>query len=173
MKKDSFYKVIIICLLLLNVSMLAFLWYGKKEYHAHNSGPDRMIIERLKLNEKQQQIFEGLKHEHHSQMVEIQQEGGKLHDVLFSLLQKQPEDTAAENTLLLQIQQNELRKEQVTLEHFRKLRAMLRPEQQPLFDSFISELSRQLMGPPPHGGPPHDEPQQDGPPNDGPPPGRP
>lgn len=150
MKKDNFYKIIIVSLLLLNIGILAFLWISNKDRQEHRGGPDRMIIERLKLDDKQQAQFEGLKYDHHSQMMTIQEEGGKLHDQLFSLLRSQPEDTVQENTLLKQIQENELQKEQVTLTHFRKLRAILRPEQQPLFDDFISELSRELMRPPRH-----------------------
>lgn len=149
MKKDNFYKIIIVCLLLLNFGILAFMWFEHKEGPGHRGGPDKMIIERLKLDAQQQQQFEGLKHEHHSQMVVIQEEGGKLHDQLFSQLHSTPEDTVAENNLLKQIQENEMQKERVTLAHFRKLRGILRPDQQPLFDDFISELSRQLMRPPP------------------------
>jgi hypothetical protein len=162
MKSERFYKIIIICLLLLNIGILSWIWFGAPSKHRHPERPDKIIVDRLKLDEQQQNQFESLRDEHHNQMMSIQGEDGRLHDALFALLKKEPVDTIAEVVLLRQLQDNDIKKDQVTFEHFRKLRAILKPEQKLLFDNFISELSRQIMGPHPPGEP-----------NDGPPPERP
>jgi protein CpxP len=150
MKTDSFYKIVIVALLLLNLWTLVYLLKTEKAPPPHPDGPrktDQMIIERMSLDEKQQELFDELKHEHHSQMLEIQKESGRLHRSLFKLLQNEVIDTAAKDSLLLLIQQTNMDKELVTFDHFQKLRGILRPEQYKGFDDFVEELSRRIMGP--------------------------
>jgi protein CpxP len=146
MTKDSFYKIVIFLLLALNFGILGFLWmHHRPEHDSPPEGPDRLIIERLRLDEPQKGQFEELKHEHHSQMVQIQEQSGKTHQQLFDLLKKDPIDTAARNNLILALQQNDKQKELVTFEHFRKLRAILHPDQMPRFDALVQELSMHLL----------------------------
>src|SRR5437588_11698155 len=95
MKKENFYKVVIILLLLLNSGVIAYLLLqrgpgGRPPMHG---GPDRMIIERLKLDGEQRQKFEGLKHEHHAQMLDIQEKSGEVHHKLFALLENDKIDS--------------------------------------------------------------------------------
>jgi len=151
MKKESFYKVLILLLLLIDLGIIAFLWL----HHPHYPGPpDKMIIERLKLDADQQSKFDVLKHEHHEQIVGIDEQSADLHRQLFDLLKSEPVDTASKNLLLMKIKENDSKKEVVTFEHFQKLLGILRPDQKPLFDDLIQELSRQLMHQP--DGPPRD-----------------
>jgi len=150
MKKEIFYSVFIFLLLLLNFGVLGYLWIDRS--HGHSPGPesiDPMIVERLKLDESQRDQFDQLKHEHHAQMIKIDEESGNLHRQLFEILKKEPVDTVGKNVIVLKLQNNDRQKELVTFEHFKKLRAILRPDQKPLFDDFVEELSRHLMGPPP------------------------
>ena len=150
MKKEIFYRVFILLLLLLNFGVLGYLWMGKD--HGHGPGPegvDRMIIERLKLDEGQQEQFNQLKHEHHMQMMQIDEKSGSLHHQLFEVLKKDPIDTVEKNKILNKLEYNYRQKELVTFDHFRKLRGILHPDQKPLFDDFVDELGRHLMGPPP------------------------
>jgi len=138
-------------LLIIDAGVLGFMWFG----HPHHPGPpDKMIIERLKLDADQQAKFDVLKHEHHEQIVQIEEQSASLHRQWFDLLKTEPIDTVLRNNLISRIKENDSRKESVTFEHFQKLRAILRPDQKPLFDDLIQELSRQLMRP--AGGPPGD-----------------
>lgn len=160
MKQGVFYKIVIVALLLLNTAVIGYLWL-RPPAHPPYGGPegphrvDAMIIDRLRLDEAQQRQFEELKHEHHGHMLDIQKQAGELHNHLFTLLQAEPVDTAARNSILTQLQANYLQKELVTFDHFKKLRGILRPEQKPDFDNFVEELGRRLMqqGPPPEGRP--------------------
>jgi protein CpxP len=153
MRTDNFYKVIIIVLLLINMGTLGYLWLGRGGHHdgppggPHPGRPDRMIIERLHLNEQQQEQFNELKHEHHSQMLEVQETTGRLHKELFTLLQNDSMNTGKKDSLLQLIQQGNLQKEMVTMEHFRKLRAILTEEQKPLFDDLVEDIAERIMGP--------------------------
>lgn len=138
-------------LLLLNVGVLGYLFMSRNDAgpgpgHGPHMGPDRIIIERIGLDEKQQEQFRSLKDEHHSQIMELQHADAKLHQQLFQLLKQQPIDTAAKNAIMSQLQNNDGIKEEVTFEHFRKLRAILKPEQQPKLDELVAELAGRVMG---------------------------
>jgi hypothetical protein len=155
MRTDSFYKIVIVLLLLVNIGTLGYLILPKRAAHtegneARHHGPprpDRIIIERLNLTEPQQELFEGLKHEHHGQMMDIQEESGKLHKALFELLKKDNVDIQVKDSLLVLIQQTNLQKEQVTFDHFQKLRAILTENQKNEFDDFVEDISQRIMGP--------------------------
>lgn len=150
MNRERFYKIVILCLLLLNFGILGYLLVSRNDGHGHpppGGPPDRLIIERLKLDEKQQDTFDGLKQEHHGQMMELQEQSSILHRQLYALLKNKPVDSATKDSLMQLLQQNALQKEQVTFEHFRKLRGILRPEQEPAFDDLVEEISQRIMGP--------------------------
>lgn len=155
MKKDMFYRAVIIILLLLNLGTLGFMWMNGREHtgeHGHHPPrPDGIIITRLGLNEHQQEQFFTFRDEHHGQMVEIQQESSKLHKELFALLQQANADTVLKDSLLARIQILNLRKEEVTFHHFQQLRSILNPGQLDKFDDLVEDISQQIMGP--HRGP--------------------
>jgi periplasmic protein CpxP/Spy len=152
MKKESFYTIIIILLLVLNFGTLSFIWLHRGPGGSPHDGPDHLIFEKLKLDNKQKGQFEILKHEHHSQMLIIQEESSKLHQQLFDLLKKEPVDTSLRNNVIRKLAQNNYQKELVTFQHFQKLRGILNPDQIDNFDDFVQDLSRHLLGPlPPPG----------------------
>jgi periplasmic protein CpxP/Spy len=157
MTKDNFYRIVITMLLLINIGTLAFLWTDRKDkaiLQRHHMGPphvDEMIIERLKLDDKQIGQFEGLKHEHHSRMVDIQRQSGSLHKDLFRLLKTDHVDTIYRDSILHKLQLLDTEKELATFDHFQKLRGILAPGQQSNFDDFVEELSRRLLAPLPTG----------------------
>jgi len=149
MSRDRFYQVVILLLLLLNFGILGYLWMGKQD--ARHMGPppppDRMIIERLHLDDKQQEQFEGFRDEHHSQMVTLQEQSAELHKELFALLKAPGVNEQAKDSMMGLLQQNSHKKEEITFEHFQKLRAILTPQQQTEFDSFVEEISERILGP--------------------------
>ncbi|XZF13163.1 Spy/CpxP family protein refolding chaperone [Chitinophagaceae bacterium MMS25-I14] len=157
MKTTIFYKAVIVCLLLINTGTLAWLWVqqGRQQGHeGRGNRADQLIIGRLHLNEAQQQQFEVLKHEHHGQMLDIQKESAEIHNVLFGLLKDSADNSSKKDSLITALAANDQRKETVTFEHFRKLRAILDVNQKADFDDLVEELGRQLMSGPPHDGPP-------------------
>lgn len=150
MKAESFYKLVIIFLLLLNLGTLGYLLSGNTKTDKHHGPPpppDRIIIERLELSPQQVEQFNELKHEHHSQMLQIQEESGKLHKVLFTLLKQDTQDPVVKDSILQLIQVTNMNKELVTFEHFQKLRHILTEKQKAEFDEFVEDISHKIMGP--------------------------
>jgi Spy/CpxP family protein refolding chaperone len=154
MNNGRFYKIVIILLLLLNGGILAFLWVkGNNPEHEHPGGRpghgrvDRLMSDKLHFTQEQEQQMQVLKDEHHGQIMEIQKEEQQLHKELFQLLKAPSTDTIAKNNLMARLGANDLRKEEVTFEHFRKIRAILKPEQLPMFDELMEEIASHIMAP--------------------------
>lgn len=171
MRNEQFYKIVIVLLLLLNGGTLAFLWMNNnKEQQMGHMPPrpgrnhvDRMMSEKLNLTPDQENTFQLLKEEHHGQMVAIQHEESQLHKDLFLLLKSSNIDTAARNEFFRKLAENDREKEDVTFEHFVKLRLILTPDQVGEFDKLVEEIASQILSHPRmgRGGPP---PHPDGPP---------
>ena len=152
MSSDKFYKIVIIFLMVLNMGTLGYVWFNNRPQEPRFMPPheaDRMMTDRMKFDEKQLDLFEDLKHEHHSQMVELHSEAKGLHVALFDLLKDKIVDTLKRDSLIQLLQQNARQKEIVTFDHFYKLRGILRPDQTQYFDGFMEEFSRRIMSPGP------------------------
>jgi len=155
MRKEFFYRIVILALLLLNFGILVFIWQARYEGRLPMppdgvGNPAQLIIERLHLDEQQQKQFDVMREAHHSKMMDIQHDSRKLHDELFDLLKADQVDTEKSNALIQQIQSLETEKEHVTFDHFAQLRAILRPDQKMAFNGLIKDLLRQMGGPPPN-----------------------
>ncbi len=77
MEKNRFLKIVIVCLLMLNLGILSFLFItrkdGKRTHHNRGEeGPAKFIIEQLGFDEKQIAGFNDLKNEHQRQMSQLQ-----------------------------------------------------------------------------------------------------
>lgn len=163
MKNERFYKIVIVLLLLLNTGTLAFLWMKANRTAPFPAGGpgkhnrvDRLMSEKLHFTPQQEDLMVNLKNEHHFQILEIQEEESKLHTELFGLLHSNNNDTAAKKAILDKLAANDTRKEEVTFEHFRQIRAILTPEQLPKFDELMEEIASHIMSHHPgrRGGPP-------------------
>jgi protein CpxP len=152
MRNEHFYKIVIVLLLLLNGGTLGYLWLSKSRQESghvppgmhHRNHVDRLMSEKLALTAEQEEQFQELKQEHNGHMIELQQAEKRLHIELFKLL-KARTDTLAKNNLLAELERNDRRKEEVTFDHFRKLRSILNPEQQPKFDELMEEIASQIL----------------------------
>ena len=163
MKKENFYKIIIIALLLLNFGVLGYLWSGGRNNHmppphdGRGEGPAGFIIERLQLDAQQQEAFQKLRDAHHVKADELKEESRQLHDVLFAGLTDSSINQPQVDSLMTLIAQNDHAKETLNYNHFKELKSILKPEQYKLYDEFIGDIARRF-GPPPRG------PRGDGPP---------
>ncbi|OSZ78654.1 hypothetical protein CAP35_10510 [Chitinophagaceae bacterium IBVUCB1] len=159
MSKETFYRVIIVSLLLLNLGVLAYLWMGRdaapQDMGRYRQGePAPFIIKSLQLDEAQQVQFDGLRDKHQHNTRQLREESKQLHDALFKLLHDEVVDSTKTDSLMLLISANNRAKEMVNFNHFRELKTILKPEQYKLYDEFIESIARRF-GPPPH--PHHDK----------------
>lgn len=107
---------------------------------------DKIIVERLGLDQSQQRAFDGLKYQHRTKVNELESHFEKTMEAYFLLLRSN--DQSKKDSLESVLGGLEREKAMVTYEHFKDLKDILRPDQKEKFDAFIPELFRFIM--PPH-----------------------
>lgn len=155
MKKEQFYSVVIILLLLLNMGTLGYLWVNRQQPQAQfpgNAGPghpepDRIIIDRLQLDATQQEQFAELKHIHRKSTDSLQQLISHTQHELFRLVRQDEMDIVLRDSLLAQIEHYETAKHIVTIQHFYDLRKILNEQQKESFNGFMEEIGSRITGP--------------------------
>ncbi|MCB0698137.1 MAG: periplasmic heavy metal sensor [Chitinophagaceae bacterium] len=150
MKRENFYTLVIIVLLLLNIGTLAFLWQSRGERHLPPpppDSPDNIIIHELKLDDEQQQQFLKFKHMHRRSTDSVQRHIKDAQRSLFALVKQDQMDTVARDSLLNVIEQNEAAKHLITIQHFHDIRSILSPEQKELFNDLVEDIGGRITGP--------------------------
>lgn len=151
MKREHFYALVIIVLLLLNISTLAFLWMERSEgdrFMPLNS-PEHIIINKLQLNKEQQQEFNVFKHSHRKSIDSVGRHIKEAQMALFDLVKMDELDIELRDSLLSRIEQYESAKHLITIQHFHDIRSMLKPEQKGPFNEFVDEIGSSITGSPP------------------------
>jgi len=115
--------------------------------HGPPGPPDKIIIERLDLDDAQIKEFEKLKHEHHSQMMKLNDEVNLIHKKYFELLESENVNDSIADSYEKQLANITEQREEFTFIHFKKLKAICRPDQIELFNDFVGELGKILAGP--------------------------
>lgn len=156
MRQERFYKIVIIALLLLNVGTLAFLFISRGDNHAHvehvkkpphRNPVDNIIINRLYLDEKQQEKFEIYKRQHRKSTDSVQRIITGIQKELFALVKYERMNVEKRDSLLTKIEESESAKHLITIDHFHDLRSMMRPEQVESFNEFMEDIGSRITGP--------------------------
>lgn len=161
MRKENFYTLVIILLLLLNIGTLGYLWMGgKKEGHPPPPRPQNgkaLLVDQLQMDKEQEMQFEIFRRRHMKRMDSIRRATKETQVALFELVKKDDMDIAQRDSLLHVIEKYESAKHLVTIAHFHDVRTILKPEQKDLFNELIEDIGSNLTGNGrgPKGGPPH------------------
>ncbi len=137
LKKIKTLWVAIIMLIIINLSVLAWMWFSPQGMQGHIS-PER--IERtLNFDSKQKEQFEVIKDKHFAEVTPIRDSIKIIKSELFDYIkQDKPDPKIIEkkmNLLASKIKENE----EKTLKHFTEIRAMCNTEQKHVFDNDILE----------------------------------
>lgn len=170
MNKNRILILSIILLLLANIATLATYWFNRLQKHpapAHGPGKAAAFLENsVGFDEGQKRQYAALITEHRQQTEGLREDVRKSKETLFSLLKIEPLPdsllTRASAEAAKAMQEIDL----VTFRHFKKVRALCRPDQLPAFDRVIGEVLAMMSRRP---GPPGNMPPP--PPGHGPGPG--
>lgn len=149
-RREKILMMIILVLVLVNSATLILMWVNKPPFppkHPHHQRPDKLIIERLELDDEQQKQFEEIKKEHQGQMRKLNEEANTLHQKYFALLENDSVNDSIVDTYEKQLASITEKREEYTFQHFQKLKAICKPEQIGLFNDFIGELGKILSAP--------------------------
>jgi hypothetical protein len=150
MKKETLLAVTAILLLVLNLSLLAYLYFDRSDPPPQTH---KIIIEKLRYDDQQQWQFEVLRQEQHETLKRFEEQFDRVVHEYFSLLKNDAFDSAIKDSLenvMLDLQRQKARS---LFEHFQKLKSLCRNEQKQSFDALLPELMH-LIHPPREKNPP-------------------
>jgi protein CpxP len=164
MNNTKFLKVVIILLLLINISTIAFMWLNRPQ-PKDNIGD--FFAKELHFTDKQKEQFAVLRDEHRELRKSLSEENKEKHDAYFDLLKNAAVDSVVIKNAISELLKIREKEELGTFTHFQKVRAICDENQKKKFDEIIGEAARMMSPKPPR--------EEQGPPRgeDGPPPPRP
>jgi Spy/CpxP family protein refolding chaperone len=142
MKNNKILSIAVVLLLLVNIALVVFMVKGKKRAPHRKEGkePFEMMVKELEMTEQQQTDYKAQKDEHFKSLRPVIDSLRSARTAYFDLV-KDPvvNDSLAEkyNRIILD-QQATINK--MTLAHFRSVRNIFTPAQQPKFDEFIKKM---------------------------------
>lgn len=146
-------------LLLLNISLLAFIWIKKPDHK-----PPAFLEEKLNLSADQNEQFEAARDEHRAKMEGIREQIDILKDEMYVNLPKEKFSMEEVEDTALKIAAKKAESDVLTFQHFKNLREICTPEQQREFDQLINEIVRGMDRPMPPPGQGSSDNRGDGPP---------
>jgi hypothetical protein len=135
-------KYLVAFALLINAATLIFFWYNHPPEEGKRGGgakAGRLLIEELKMDEKQQTMFQPMRQQHH-----------QAHDSLLKLMAAQrqalySEKQAANDTIVHKIGLLQEEIERITFDHFKEVRKICTPEQQGQLDILLGKTVQTIL----------------------------
>ncbi len=158
MSKLKFYKIATVSLLTLNIAMVALYMFlePKPPHHRSGNALQSQIVNALHLDDRQEEAFRMFAKQHSDEIDALSHDQQSLLTTYFNVLIEPSEETK-KDSLLVQFQELERQKLQVTYQHFEDIRDLLSVEQIPLFKGLMHEIvSRLLRSPNKRPSPPKD-----------------
>jgi periplasmic protein CpxP/Spy len=139
MNKVRFLTVSSVLLLLLNLGLILYLFYGKKNT-SPPEGPRAIIIEKLQFEPPQIVQYDTLIAQHRKEIRATQQKIVQLRKSIYTLLNS-PENTSEKDSLMRQVGNAQIEIEQIHYAHFEDIRALCEDNQQQKFKDLTTELT--------------------------------
>ncbi len=165
--KSKFFTILVVGLLLLNTSVVVFLLVKRDKHHPpphpqQQGGAFNFLVKELSFDSAQIKQYQGLRNNHKQTMDSIRNEMRVVKDSLFNLLKTNNSSDVIVQQKLNCIAQSERCIDEITFNHFKRVRAICNVAQQTKFDEVIATAMKmnapQHQSPPPRDGkPPRDE----------------
>ncbi len=148
MKTNRILTIAVVLLLVVNVVMLIFMLKGRGHHNMkkQGGGPFDMMVKELNMTEKQQTEFKKLKDEHFTAIKPVFDSVRTLKKSLFGLVKAENLNDSLVNTYSGLISEQQAIVDKLTINHFRKVRALFSGEQQKKFEDFVQKMM-QRRGP--------------------------
>jgi Spy/CpxP family protein refolding chaperone len=149
MKTNRILTIAVVLLLLVNVAMLIFMLKGRGHHDMKNrgGGPFDMMVKELSMTEQQQTEFKKLKEEHFSAIKPVFDSVRTLKKSLFGLVKNENVNDSLVNNFSSLVFQQQTIIDKLTINHFRRVRALFSGDQQKKFDDFVQKMMQHRGGP--------------------------
>ncbi len=147
MKTNTFLKIAVLIMFLINVILIGFMIGGPK-MHPKGKQDDlkEIISEKLNLNEEQRDSYFQLAKSHNEAMSQVNRKQKPLIREYFNSLKLETKDPATQDSLLELINQLDQEKLTLTYSHFEELKNICDPDQVVVFEGIMDEIFQVLLG---------------------------
>jgi periplasmic protein CpxP/Spy len=133
MKKETFYKVTIAVLIVLNLLQVGGRFLAQRP----KGNPVNMAVKHLGLDDEQEKQFRELAQVHRKKMIDFRTRQASLTETYFN----QPSDTLLNEVIFI-----ERKKIEVTFQHFNDVKKMLKENQLDEFEGFKKRSIKRILG---------------------------
>lgn len=138
MTKLRFYKLLSAILLLSNVLILGWMFYGRKDFK-RPEGPKKVIAERLDFDQNQMKQYESLIRTHQIEIGDLESRIFREKNAYYSSINSGDSlSKAAHEANLGRLQ---IQIERVNYQHFLEIKKICKLEQMPLYDALLADLA--------------------------------
>jgi periplasmic protein CpxP/Spy len=144
--KNSSNKILtvaVVLLLLVNIALVVFMLQGRKKKgeKAHGKGePFEMMVKELAMTDQQQSDYKSMKEEHMKSMKPLFDSVRSAKTAFFALIKQQDLGDSLVNAYSQRITERQSAIDKATFAHFKRVRALFTPDQQPKFDDFLQKM---------------------------------
>lgn len=136
MSREKFLTVAVIFLLVLNTGIVAFLFFSRPP---HPPELWKMVVNEVGFDGQQEQAYFALRDAHRQKMNHLDREFAKKLELYMMQLKGNP-DQVMEDSLASEVANIEKAKAEATLQHFRQVKGLCRPDQFENFDRIVPKL---------------------------------
>jgi len=152
-RKYKLFTSLVLILLIANAISIGMFWVVNKKQTKpgtkFDGTPATFMIIKLNFDEEQQEKLEILRVEHGYIIEPLHKQLRNERQILYNLLKQKTVSDSAKKTAIKNIAAITQQIDDVTFEHFRKIRAICTPEQQIKFDEIIEEVVSIINNPRP------------------------
>jgi periplasmic protein CpxP/Spy len=133
-------KIAVLLLLVANIALVAFMVMGKKKEEKKRPSPEEVMAKELGLSDDQKTAHRQMKDAH---MKIVRPLMDSLRDAKTAFYMQSKESELSDSLLTAygdQISSLQIKVDKATLAHFKRVRAFLKPEQQPKFDTLVKKM---------------------------------
>ena len=147
MSKTKFFGMSAAVLLLINLFLICSIFWGRP-HRPRGEGPKNIIIQKLNFDETQVKEYEKLIGWHRTEIKKSEEEIKNLKNQLYSTLTKDSE-TTIKDSLIKEINNVQLKIENIHYKHFEDIKKLCRPDQQQAYENFTHEVASLFSHEPP------------------------
>lgn len=144
--------IAVVLLLLVNVTMLVFMFRSKKHHdysgRGGKGGPAEYMAKELGMTDEQKNKFQGLRDAHFKSVRPLFDSIAGIRKTFFELVRDVNANDSSINDFSKRIASVQAEIDRQTLTHFREVRSMFKGEQLEKYDKFVQKIMQRRMGGP-------------------------
>ena len=146
MKNTRILSVAVVLLLITNIALVVFLLMGRpqkgdpRKGKGPSSEPSEMMVKELNMTDQQKQQYKQLKEEHFKNVRPYFDSLRAAKTDFYGLVKNPAINDSLINAYSNRIAEKQVELDKMTLSHFRRVRDLFTPEQQPKYDSLIHKM---------------------------------